>query len=323
MLISTLIVINYFIAAYLTILWQSVEQTYSLQTVLIEPALYNKTFKIKASFLPLGVFFNPIAFTGILFTFIVFTSVIFGLYIVDATGEMRVEGIYDWYIILIYTIPILLFIIAYIRSSLIIHCAVCEGKGQLSEYNSYLERSFDNELCFCCQGKKVIKHSSRLGRSHKLLLDNLIHLDTKINKVAKLEKELEKLNREIEVGKGGLDIKDHLEKLSQKVAEQKSFQEASANFYRLTVSKLMTLIYNYYLTNYILERTRALETIEDKNIDTYLGMEKKHSSLGMDSEILFKIESLVQEIGLSQSLTSTKNLQTELEKLTQNLKVGK
>jgi len=81
----------------------------------------------------------------------------------------------------------------------------------------------------------------------------------------------------------------------------------------------MILLYKYYMTSYVLRRNKELDNLIDDNVTTFVDIEMKKDGFGMDNEMLFKIESLVQEISLSQNLSTSLGLQSELEKLTQNI----
>ena len=311
---------SYFSMVYITLLWgHTQEKKINFNLVLKEPALYNHLLKGESSIFVIAILITPFMYFICLTLFIFLTSLIFGIYTVDSKG--RNMDIHDWYIMLVSITPVIIFIYAYVRSKLLVHCTVCKGTGVLSEYNSYLERTFDEDTCFCCQGEKVVKKLSQQGKTHKLLIENLTLLEQKSNGLEKSERRLAKL--EYEFDNESHRDKNHLLKSKQRIEEQISFEEVSINFHKLTVSKLMILLYKSYMANYILKRNKELEKQIDENVSTFVDIEMKKDGFGTDREMVFKIESLVQEISMSQELSTSLALQSKLEQLTQNITIEK
>ena len=158
------------------------------------------------------------------------------------------------------------------------------------------------------------------GKSHTLLQDNLLLEQDKISKIKKLKKEKEKLSTKLEASSINESVKNNLESFLSKIDEQIEFQQAAKNFYKTAVEKLMVLLYNKHLAEYVVGKTKEFYDIEEQNIATYADTESKKYHLS-DTEIVDKIEALVQEISLRQNLSIVKELQKELEASTETLRI--
>lgn len=299
-------------------LWGSVESL-KAKDLIKEPALYTHLFKFKFAAIPLG-FIVSNCFLILEYVFILLSSLIFGLY---NSPEGKGIDIYDWYIITIYSLPLLVFAYLFYRSTQISHCVVCGGDGIMDGYHDLLETEFNEEKCFCCNGTGNIRKTSEKGKIHELLTDNLLFSEEKLNKSKKLKKEKDKLLTKLESDvKINEHVKSHLLQLTEKIASQMDYQLAAHNFYDLAASKLMIVLFNHHLAEYVLEKTKEFEDIEEKNEATYVDIETKRVGLNLNTELIGEIERLVQEISLHDSVSITKELQMELEQITQDVKMA-
>ena len=311
---TVLILLNYALVAYLTLLWGSLDSI-TVKEILKEPALYHHLFKFKSQAFILAIFFPWIYCLGIYLSGL-FTGIFLGI----VPGKNEVSLSYDLLLNLYFATPLVIFGILFVRSTLLVHCSVCDGVGRLYNYNSYLDIDFHNEICFCCKGKKSIWKKSEIGKSHTLLQDNLLFEKDKHDKIQKLIKEQNKIEQKLQTTGVSSAIHQQANQLTEKVRKQIEFEQAAKNFYSTAVKKLMTLIYNKHLAEYILGKTKEFDAIEEQNVATYADTEAKKYQLS-DTEIVDKIEALVQEIALNQNLTIVAELQKELEKSTKDLEV--
>ncbi|MBX2842483.1 MAG: hypothetical protein KTR26_11985 [Flammeovirgaceae bacterium] len=317
-MILTVVVLNALVFIYMVMLWGSVESL-KAKDLIKEPALYTHLFKFKFAGIPLG-FVVSNCLLILEYVFILLTSLIFGLYSEPEGGGI---DIYDWYIITIYSIPLGVFAFLFYRSTQISHCMVCGGDGIMDGYQELLKTEFNNEKCFCCSGKGNIRKTSEKGKIHELLGDNLLFSEEKLNKAKKLKKEkdklLTKLESEVKINES---VKSHLLQLTEKIANQMDYQLAAHNFYDLAASKLMIVLFNHHLAEYLLEKTKEFEAIEERNEATYVDIEVKKHGLELNTGMIDEIERLVQEISLHDSVSITKELQNELEEITQDVKMA-
>jgi|GEM_PF-2852371 len=313
-LFTILILANYAFVAYLTLLWGSLDSL-TVKEIVKEPSLYTHLFKLNLQAVIIAVIFPWIFCLGI---YIV--GLFIGIFLGIVPGRNEISPVYDLLLNICFSIPLVLFSILFIRSKFLVHCAVCNGTGRLNDYNDYLKIDFKNEVCFCCNGKKSIWKKSEIGRSHALLQDNLLFKRDKNNKIEKLKKERYKIENKLQTTGVTTSIKQQANQLKDKIQKQIEFEQAAKNFYRTAVEKLMILLYNKHLAEYILGKTKEFDEIEEQNISTYADTESKKYQLS-DTEIVDKIEALVQEIALRQNLSIVQELQKELETSTEKLQI--
>ncbi|MBT32417.1 MAG: hypothetical protein CMO01_22365 [Thalassobius sp.] len=316
---TTLIILmftSYIIVAYLSLLWGSLDSI-SAGAMLKEPALYTHLLRFDRKVLPLAIVVPWIYILGV-YIIALFIGIFLG--IAPKRGAPT-PPIYAQLAITIFALPLITFTILFFRSILIVHCAVCKGSGKLNGHNQYLNTHFEEETCFCCEGKRVIWKKSEKGKSHTLLKDNLLLEEDKGKKIEKLQKEYNKLNTKLETKGLNTAVKSNIQTLIDKINDQIAFQQAAKNFYKTAVEKLMILLYNKYLAEYVLGKTKEFNEMEELNIDTFADTEAKKYQIQSDTQIIDRIEVLVQEIALNQQLSIVKELQKELEEATESIKI--
>jgi len=302
------LIINVLLISYLLLLWGSLDKV-NIWDVLKEPALYIQPFKISLTTIPLAIFI-PWVYVSVIYFF----CGIIGLFL-----GVSSNGFYTL-LTTAFAVPLIIFATRYYQSTFKTLCKVCNGKGKVDGYNEYLEIHFNHGDCFCCKGKGTIHAKDEINKTHDLLLENLLKEEEAIKKVEVLEKEQEELSQNIERKNIDGTVKNNLEGILSKINSQIEFEQAAKNFYRTAVEKLMILLYNKHLAEYILGKTKEFDEIEEQNISTYADTESKKYQLS-DTEIVDKIEALVQEIALRQNLSIVQELQKELETSTEKLQI--
>ena len=315
--LTIIIIISYILVSYLTLLWGSLDSI-SAGAILKEPALHTHLFKFDIKVLPIAIFFPWIYLIGV-YLIALFGSIFLG--IVPQYKE-PIHPMYVPFITGIFAAPLVIFTFLFYRSKLIVHCTVCRGTGKLNDFNEYLNTHFEQDTCFCCEGEKIIWKKSGKGKSHTLLQDNLLLEQDKEKKIIKLQKEQDKLQKKLDSKGINPSIRKNIQTLLDKINDQISFQQAAKNFYRTAVEKLMTLLYNKYLAEYVLGKTKEFNEMEELSIHTFADTEAKQYQIQSDTQIIDRIEALVQEISLNQQLSIVKELQKELEKATESIKIG-
>lgn len=170
-------------------------------------------------------------------------------------------------------------------------CRVCDVTGRLSGYNSHLDLEFDNDICYCCNGKHLVfkdksdwyKIALKTGGEIKKLKRHLVLLD----------KQFQKYSSEVKIG-GNVKSEGIISRdASKRNRFQKSKEELEAilDFHREIEKKAHIFLHELHIKMQDREWDKTLEDLERITFEA----RETALAIGDEAEFLEKCEKEFEE----------------------------
>ncbi|MEH0155102.1 hypothetical protein V6R21_13230 [Limibacter armeniacum] len=221
-----------------------------------------------------------------------------------------------------YWTPLLTYAILDISSSKYTQCMICTKNEKLGNINEYLDVPLSNKKCFCCSGSGKLVKKEEKGRLHQQLVKTIKQHQLHKSKLTKLLKEKAQILSFIKNNKTVFLVIDANSKTElESLTEQIDFTQTSETFYKTVAIKMMKLIYNESMLQYISSKEQELSyNLIQNKFSTYTNIHSFEKSIDLNKSFLVdEIEVLSQKIKLTHEHTITNELKEEIKMITDKL----
>lgn len=200
-------------------------------------------------------------------------------------------------------------------------CRVCNATGRLSGYNPHLNIEFDNDVCYCCNGKQLVyKEKSDWYKIALKIRKEIIELK---HNLTQLEKEHALYSSEAKIGKN-VNVEKVLNRdtlLNKKFEENKESYKDKIQLHEEIEKRAHIFLHVFYVAEQQEKWVERIKVWNSKNLDAH----ESALILSGEAEIALKfssvIESLENLLELEINSNVAEELRLDIEQATRKLKL--
>lgn len=196
-------------------------------------------------------------------------------------------------------------------------CLVCEGKGKLRDYSSYLDMHFDGQRCYACHGTGHAQDAER-QEAYRQLRMAMRKKDRLRKQIWQLEASIKDLQRHFRTEEKGIskELTEQYRQTEAAYRDQLALKHEHIGFYDSFIRQLHQHLYQLFLTRMLSRKQEELARWHESNVADYAEatVDANRSGEG-DDELVYAMARLEMQLEENQSLDIARELKQELEQL--------